>query len=131
MADYTVRNIDDMYSTWLGGFKHARAELGVKSFGIQVIELPPNMDRYPEHDHEESGQEEVFLVLSGAATILIEGDTVPLEPGTMVRVGPATRRKLVTTDEPARILALGATPGEVYSPPATTELGAPDPLARN
>jgi uncharacterized cupin superfamily protein len=131
MADYTHKSIDEMYSTYLGGFKHARAELGVTSFGMQVIDLPPGSDAHPEHDHSEAGQEEVFVVLSGAANIEIEGDTVRLEPGNMIRVGPSTRRKLVTTDQPARILALGGTPGQAYEPNPTTEVGAPDPLARN
>jgi uncharacterized cupin superfamily protein len=131
MSDYTVKNIDDMYSTYLGGFKHARAELGVTSFGMQVIDLPAGSDGHPEHDHSEAGQEEVFVVLSGSADIKIEGDTIRLEPGNMIRVGPSTRRKLVTTDQPARILALGGVPGQAYELNAGTELDAPDPLARS
>ncbi len=131
MADYTLKRIDDMYATYLGGMKHARAELGVTSFGMQVIDLPPNVDGYPEHDHAETGQEEVYVVMRGAAELIVDGDKLRLEEGTMVRVGPHARRKLVTTDQPVRILALGATPGASYEPPAATELGAPDPLARN
>ena len=131
MADYTLKRIDDMYSTYLGGMKHARAELGVTSFGMQVIDLPPNVDGYPEHDHAETGQEEVYVVMRGAADLTVDGETLRLEEGSMVRVGAGARRKLVTTDQPVRILALGATPGSPYEPPAATELGAPDPLARN
>ena len=68
MADYTVRRIDDMEGIYGGAFKRARAELGVESFGMQVIDFPPNMgDQYPEHDHGEDGQEEVYLPLSGSA----------------------------------------------------------------
>ena len=130
MADYTVKNIDDMYATYLGGFKHARGELGVTSFGMQVIDLPAGTDAHPEHDHSDTGQEEVFVVLSGATNIEIEGETIRLEPGSMIRVGPGTRRQLVTTDQPVRILALGGTPGQAYEISPTTEVGAPDPLAR-
>ena len=131
MPDYTVKRIDDMYSTYLGGFKHARAELGVTAFGFQVVDLPPNMDSYPEHDHAEAGQEEVFIPLHGKGAIEIEGEPTALEPGVMVRVGPTTKRKLVTHDHSLRVLVIGGTPGEAYEPPASTEVGAPDPLARS
>ncbi len=40
------------------------------------------------------------------------------------RVGAAVTRKITTGDEPVRLLAIGATPGQPYSPPAFTELGA-------
>lgn len=131
MADYTLKRIDDMYSTYLGGMKHARAELGVTSFGMQVIDLPPNLDAHPEHDHSEVGQEEVYVVLRGAVDLIVDGERMRLDEGSMARVGPNARRQLITTDQPVRILALGGTPGTPYEPPPGTEVGAPDPLARN
>ncbi|HSC20868.1 MAG TPA: hypothetical protein VLC07_03990 [Solirubrobacterales bacterium] len=74
MSDYTVKKIDEMEAVYLGAFKRARAELGVESFGLQVIDMPPNFDGYPEHDHAEDGQEEVFFALRGGGEIEIEGD---------------------------------------------------------
>ncbi len=47
---------------------------GVDSFGLAIFDLPPNFDAYPEHDHSEDGQEEVYLALSGSAQIDIEGE---------------------------------------------------------
>lgn len=131
MADYTAKKIGDMEAVFGGAFKRARAELGVSSFGMQVMDLPPNLDQYPEHDHEDSGQEEVFVVLRGAAEIDIEGEKVALDPETMIRVGPAPKRKIRTGAEGARILALGATPGQAYEAPEVSQLGAPDPLLTN
>ena len=131
MPDYTLKRIDDMYSTYRGGMKHARAELGVTSFGMQVIDLPPNLDGYPEHDHAESGQEEVYVVLSGEVDLIVDGETMRLANGSMVRVGPEARRQLVTRDQPVRLLALGGTPGKAYETLPNTEVGAPDQLARS
>ena len=128
MADYSVKRIDDMEAVYAGAFKRARAELGVESFGMAVIDMPPNIDRYPEHDHGEDGQEEVYLALRGSGEIEIEGERVRLDPDTMVRVGPGVSRKIITTDEPLRLLAIGAVPGGVYEPPDFSKLGAPDPL---
>lgn len=129
MADYTAKRIDDMEAAFRGGFKRARAELGVEAFGMQVIDLPPNFDRFPEHDHAESGQEEVYLLLSGDATLIVDGEEVPLDRGTLVRVGPAARRSFVSGERAPRILALGGVPGKAYTPPDVTKLGEPDPMA--
>jgi mannose-6-phosphate isomerase-like protein (cupin superfamily) len=130
MSDYTVRRIGEMDAYYLGAMKRARAELGVTSFGLQVLDLPPKLEAYPEHDHSESGQEEVFVTLRGSGEIELDGERVPLDPETMVRVGPGVRRKLWPGTDGMRVLALGATPGAVYESPPITELGAPDPLAR-
>ena len=65
MGDYTAKRVDDMEAVYRGGFKRARAELGVKAFGMQVLDMPALLEAYPEHDHAESGQEEVYVVLRG------------------------------------------------------------------
>lgn len=124
MPDYTAKNIDDMEAAFGGGMKKARAELGVSSFGMQVIDLPPNYADYPEHDHAQEEQEEVFAVLSGSGTMDIEGDQVQMSPDLMVRVGAATKRKIIAGPEGIRVLALGATPGKPYEVKSFTELSS-------
>lgn len=130
MADYSVKRIDQMDTAYLGAFKRARAELGVEAFGMQVIDLPPDFDRYPAHDHSDSGQEEVFVVLRGSGEIEIGEERAPLDADHIVRVGPEESRKLLSGPEGIRLLALGGTPGQAYEPPEVTQLGAPDPMAR-
>jgi len=131
-GDFTVKAIDEMEGVYLGAFKRARAELGAEAFGIQVIDMPPNADVYPEHDHTDGGQEELYFLISGSAEIEMEGERHPIDPGTMVRIGPAVTRKVWTGDEPIRLVIVGATPGEAYEvlPDAITELGQPDPMAQ-
>ena len=124
MSDYTAKRIGDMEASFGGGFVKARAELGVTSFGMQVIQLPPNYEDYPLHDHAESGQEEVFLALTGAGWIEIEGERVELEPDMLVRVGPEPKRKVFAGPEGLRMLALGAAPGTVYEINPNTELSS-------
>ena len=129
MADYTAKRIDELEAIYGGGFKRARAALGVESFGMQVIDLPPNADQHPEHDHAESGMEEVYLLLRGSGEIEIDGERVPLDAETLVRVGPPARRKLWAGPDGMRVLALGGVPGQAYEPAELTKLGAPDPMA--
>ena len=106
-----------------GALKRARAELGVSSFGLAVLDLPPNVDRYPEHDHRGDRQEEVFLLLRGTAWMELDGERLDLDDETFVRVGPLVRRKVYSGADGARVLILGGTPGEPYDPPDFSKLG--------
>jgi hypothetical protein len=124
MSDYTAKRIDDMETGYGGGFVKARAELGVTAFGMQVIQLPPNFTDYPEHDHAESGQEEVFLAIGGSGWIDIAGERVDLDSQTLVRVAPETKRKVHPGPEGLRMLVIGGCPGEAYKIVPTTELTA-------
>lgn len=126
MTDYTAKRIDEMEASYGGGFVKARAELGVTSFGMQVIQMPPDYSDYPLHDHADSGQEEVFLALKGSGWIEIEDERVELEPGVFVRVGPAPKRKVFAGPDGIQMLALGAAPGSVYEINPMTELTSAD-----
>ena len=129
MADLTVKRTDEFEPTFGGGMLKARAALGVTSFGMQILRFPPNADQYPEHDHARDGQEEVYTVLEGAATLQAGGEEHLLEPGVFARVGPNESRKLITGDQPALILALAGVPGSAFEVKDFTEEGEPDPLA--
>jgi uncharacterized cupin superfamily protein len=124
MSDVTVKRVEDFDSPNEGGFCRARAGLGVTAFGMQVEQFPPNFEHFPEHDHAEDGQEEVYTLLSGAATLHVGGQEFQLEPGVFARVAPNATRKITTGSEPARLLAIGGTPGAAYASPPFTEEGA-------
>lgn len=86
-------------------FQTLRRELDVTSFGIKLIVLAPGQ-RGRIHSHDR--QEEVFLVLEGELTLLIEGEAEILGPDTLVRVAPGLRRQLVNAaGERLALLALG------------------------
>jgi mannose-6-phosphate isomerase-like protein (cupin superfamily) len=124
MADYTAKRIDEMEAGFGGGFVKARAELGVTAFGLQVIQLPPDYGDYPEHDHAESGQEEVFLAIAGSGWMEIDGERVDIDGKTLVRVGAEAKRKVHSGPEGLRLLAIGGCPGEAYKIVPMTELEA-------
>lgn len=124
MSDYTVKNIKDMEAAFGGGFVKVRAELGVTSFGMQVIRMPADYSDYPLHDHADSGQEEVFLALKGSGWIEIDDERVELVPDVFVRVGPEPKRKVFAGPQGIEMLALGAAPGSAYEVNPMTELSA-------
>jgi uncharacterized cupin superfamily protein len=117
MSGYTVKQADRMEAIHHGLVKLAGAELGVESFGLQLLDLPGGFEDYPEHDHADDEQEEVYVVLRGAAELQIDGRRVPLEPGDMVRVDARARRKLYSGADGARVLAIGCAHGSGYQRP--------------
>jgi uncharacterized cupin superfamily protein len=127
MPDVTVKRVEEFEAIFGGGFRRVRAGLGVTSFGLAVIDLPANFKHFPEHDQTHDDQEEVYTPLSGRVTLRVGGEDHELEPGVFARVGASEKRKLITGDEPARILAMGAMPGRVYEPPEFTYEGATPP----
>jgi mannose-6-phosphate isomerase-like protein (cupin superfamily) len=95
---------------------------------MQILRFPPEATRYPEHDHLHDGQEEIYFVLEGRATLTAGEEEHELETGMFARVGPQETRKLRTGEEPALILALGGIPGQPFEPTGYTNEGEPDPL---
>jgi uncharacterized cupin superfamily protein len=86
-------------------FVRLRAELGVSSFGLnQIVLRPGQRGRIHRHEH----QEEVYLVLDGTLTLVLEGEETTLGRGELVRVGPEIRRQLVNRGPGTlSLLALG------------------------
>lgn len=73
-------------------FVPLRRRLGVTSFGLNQISLQPGQrGRIHRHQH----QEEVYLVLEGRLTLIIDGEETELEQGELIRVAPRVRRQLV------------------------------------
>ena len=86
-----------------------REHLGIHAFGVNAYTAGEDGTLIGEHDEADSGQEELYLVLEGNATFEIDGETVDAPAGTLVCVGPESKRK-ATGD--GTVLAVGATPGE-------------------
>jgi uncharacterized cupin superfamily protein len=87
-------------------FQTLRRELGVEAFGINLILLAPReRGRIHSHDH----QEEVYLVLAGELTLIVEATEHVLGEKRLARVPAVVRRQLVNAGpEPLVLLALGA-----------------------
>ncbi len=131
-ADVTHAEIDDLapIQGFLEGFTFRRVgfELGVSSFGMSVIDMPPGTTAYPEHDHSSEGpgnppahqlgQEEVYIALRGSAAVEVDGRRYPVDTGHLIRVGPTARRKILPGPDGVRLLAIGGFPGRAYDPAA-------------
>jgi uncharacterized cupin superfamily protein len=92
MDAYTLKSIDELESIHHGAAKLAGAELGIESFGLQVFDFPEGFEQYPEHNHADEGQEEVYVILRGSATFELDRERVEIQEGQLLAVAPETRR---------------------------------------
>jgi len=86
-------------------FQRLRAELGISTFGMNLVVMQPGqVGRI--HRHER--QEEVYLVLEGELSLMLDGEQHVVPTGGLARVAPEIRRQLVNR-RPQRLvlLALG------------------------
>ena len=124
MNGFSLKRIDELASINHGAVKLAGDELGIGSFGLQVLDLPPGFDDYPEHDHAHDRQEEVYVVLEGSADFEIAGARTHAAAGTMLRVDADAKRRLAAGPDGVRILAIGSATGGTYERPEDFQLAA-------
>src|SRR3954451_19493355 len=86
-------------------FLSLRRELGVTTFGLNQMLLRPGQRG---RIHRHALQEEVYLVVQGTLTLIVEGEEHTVQRGGLVRVAPAVRRQLVNRgSELLAMIALG------------------------
>ena len=116
MPAFTIVHVDDFerpFPKWA----LARKALGVTSFGMNVAELAPG-ESIPEHDELDRDQEEVFITLSGEATLVIDGEEHAAPAGTYARIDPEPVRTIVNRSEkPVSVLIVSAPRTSGHRPP--------------
>jgi uncharacterized cupin superfamily protein len=108
MSGFTIVHMNDFerpFPKWA----LARKSLGLQSFGMNVAELAPG-ETIPEHDETGSDQEEVFIVLSGDATMVIDGVDHPAPAGTFARLDPEPKRTVVNRSEADAVVLIVSAP---------------------
>jgi tetratricopeptide (TPR) repeat protein len=96
-----------------------RRRFDITAFGVQAFRAPEGVDVINEHDETflgDAGQEELYIVLGGTATFVIDEESFEAPAGSLVQVQPAAKRKATATEDGTTILVVGGTPGEAYEP---------------
>lgn len=100
----------------IGSWKLVRRTLELQSFGINVVEIGAG-EQIPEHDEIDRDQEEVFLVLQGDPTLVIDGEDHPAPAGTFARLDPEHKRTVRNDGErSAEVLIVSAPRSSGYQP---------------
>jgi uncharacterized cupin superfamily protein len=111
---YAVWHRDELERS--GNWALVRRSLGCQAFGVNLVEIPAG-DSIPEHDETDRDQEELFFVISGSPTLVIDGEEHPAPAGTFARLDPAFRRTIRNgSSEPASVLIVSAPTTSGYTP---------------
>ena len=106
---YAFGTIDELGDGY--GFRKVRQALGVESFGVNVVVMPPNYDGFF-HYHDE--QDELYFVHAGTARVEVGSEERLLGPGGMVHVRSTTPRRVSNAgDEDLVVFIVGAKGGYV------------------
>jgi hypothetical protein len=94
--------------------------LGIRAFGVNAYTAERVGDWIVEEHTEGSlRHEELYVVVRGRATFTLGGEEIDAPAGTFVFVSdPDVKRKAVAAEEGAMVLAVGAKPGEAFTPSA-------------
>jgi hypothetical protein len=117
MSDYRVAHLDeiDVVSDGREPMRPVRHHLGITAFGINAWTGAHKGDRLiNEHDEEDDGQEEVYLVMQGSALFELGDDRVEAPAGTFVFVRPGVRRTAFAEEPGTTLIAVGGMPGKPY-----------------
>ena len=110
----TFTHRDDCDET--GNWRLVRRTLGLEAFGINLVDIPPG-EQIPEHDEIERDQEEVFCILSGTPTLVVDGEDHPTPAGSFARLDPEhTRTVRNEGGERASVLIISAPRSSGYEP---------------
>jgi quercetin dioxygenase-like cupin family protein len=111
---FTLLSREDFETT--GNWRLVRRSLGLEAFGVNLVEIPAG-EQIPEHDEIDRDQEEIFVVLSGKATLVVDGEEHSAAAGTYARLDPEHKRTVRNdSDGPAEVLIVSAPRTSGYVP---------------
>jgi tetratricopeptide (TPR) repeat protein len=126
MSRYAVAHLEEIAEISDGRcpWRPVRHHFTITSFGINAWTARESGDRII-NEHDEAGEdEELYFVQSGRARFELDGERVEAPAGTFVFARPGVKRTAFAEEPQTTILAVGATPGQVYEPDGW-ELWAP------
>jgi len=90
-----------------------RRKLGLRAFGANAWTAGAGKEVVPRHS-EQSGDEELYVVVSGRATFSVGDETFSAPAGTLVHVEPGEERQAFADESGTIVLAVGATAGKAF-----------------
>ena|SRR5215204_1447004 len=111
---FTLAHRDDCETA--GNWTLVRRTLELRAFGLNLVDILAG-DQIPEHDETVRDHEEVFFVLSGTPTLVVDGVHHAAPAGTFSRLDPEHVRSVRNDgDEPASVLIASAPRSSGYRP---------------
>jgi tetratricopeptide (TPR) repeat protein len=116
-----VSHIDQLESFPISGqdgltWRPIRRHFDIRAFGINAYTAEEAGQRVVEEHREQDGHEELYIVISGRATFMVEGEEHDAPAGTLVHCPPGTLRGAFAAEPGTTVVGVGAKPGEVFQP---------------
>ena len=91
-----------------------RKHFGITAFGINAYTASEvGQDVVEEHDEARLGHEELYVVVSGRATFVLDGEEVDVPAGSVVFLSDPTVKRFARAEEAGTtVLAIGGKPGQ-------------------
>ena len=119
MGAYRTAKLDEIVAEKWPYWAPIRHHFDIRTFGINAWRgAEPGANVISEHDEAESGEPELYFVVSGGATFTIAGEQVQVPAGSLVWLDDATAtRSAVASEAGTLVLAVsGAAPGRAFEP---------------
>jgi mannose-6-phosphate isomerase-like protein (cupin superfamily) len=112
---YEILTLDDVEVAEHRGSKliPVRHTLGYRAAGVNGWKADAGEQLIPPHE-EDSGNEELYAVVSGRASFVVGEETQDAPAGTLVFVEPEVHRTATAVEDGTIIFAVGATVGEAF-----------------
>lgn len=78
-----------------------------EQLGVTVVRCKPGW-RGMKHDHANNQHEEIYVLIEGAADVIVEGETVEMSRGDAVWIPPEATRQIVNGDEESAFVLVSA-----------------------
>ena len=125
---YEILSLDDLpaYASASHGdarLMPLRRRLGLRAFGANCWTAESGKQIVPTHE-EESGDEELYVVVRGRVRFTLGEETFDAPAGTLVHAPAGTTREAFAEEARSIVLAVGATPGEAFEPRGWDDVAA-------
>jgi tetratricopeptide (TPR) repeat protein len=107
---YPIEGQDGL--TWLP----VRRRFDIQAFGVNAYTAEEAGQRVVEEHREDGGHEELYVVVSGRARFVLDGEPHDAPAGTLVHCVSGTLREAFAEEPNTTVLGIGAKPGEVFQP---------------
>ena len=111
---YTKVNYEDVEKV-SEAMHFLRDPLDTQRVGVTVVRCEPGWIGQP-HDHAADDHEEVYVLVTGRATVRVEDEEIPMRSGDAISISPAATRQIVNGDAESAFVLVSA----------PTDLGDPD-----
>ncbi len=116
---YTRVNYTDIEP--VSGAMHTLSDpLDSKEVGVTIARCEPGWRNRP-HDHADNDHEEIYILIEGHATVVVDDEPVEMESGEAIRISPESTRQIRNGETESAFVLVSAPASRCITTPETTE----------